>query len=527
MSCVIAAWRRLSVASVGVILALSMACVRLGYTDRDDERPVAATTTCGDARVDAPETCDTGIAMGRAGACPTACAIEEPCSVSVLVGRACQTRCQIVRVDRALHGDGCCPSGVHGSEDSDCLRCGDGVVELGETCDPPEQCPTSTTCTSSSHCIEARLTGRPESCSAKCVLDPIAVCADDGCCPSHCDATTDADCSSQCGDGQVDPQSGETCEPAALPLCALSCDDGDPCTGDIELGSVANCNVECESVPITQPQDGDGCCLAGSSNLSDSDCAAVCGNQVTEPGEECDGGATCASDCVRLFHPALVHRYRFAEQGVTAWDGIGGANATVVGTTLDGSGGLTLDGGYSDQYVNLPNGIISQLSDATFEAWVTWNDTFSTDHERIFDFGMTPSGEGNQGGPALGYLYLSPSVDADAKPRLSFTTNGTDPYIVDGPARSFPVATMAHVAVVFSNSEPTLSLYLNGTWLGSTTPVGTLSQLVDDNNWLGRSQFLGDAEFGGVLHEFRIYDRALSQDDVSRSLERGPDPDVP
>jgi hypothetical protein len=38
--------------------------------------------------------------------------------------------------------DGCCPLGCNAYSDADCSPdCGNGVIEEGETCDPPESCP--------------------------------------------------------------------------------------------------------------------------------------------------------------------------------------------------------------------------------------------------------------------------------------------------------------------------------------------------------------------------------------------------
>jgi hypothetical protein len=43
--------------------------------------------------------------------------------------------------------------------------------------------------------------------------------------------------------------------------------------------------------------DGDACCPAGANANNDADCAPECGNDITEAGEECDGGQGCDADC--------------------------------------------------------------------------------------------------------------------------------------------------------------------------------------------------------------------------------------
>ena len=66
-----------------------------------------------------------------------------------------------------------------------------------------------------------------------------------------------------------------------------------------------------------------------------------------------------------------MHRYSFNDDfsSAVATDSVGGANGDLIGASLDGLGNVLLagDGGY----VNLPNGIISSLTNATFEMWTT------------------------------------------------------------------------------------------------------------------------------------------------------------
>jgi uncharacterized protein YkwD len=170
--------------------------------------------------------------------------------------------------------------------------CGNGVLDPGETCDPPSSCPSS--CDDSNLCTENTMTGSPDLCNAVCTLRVITECAaGDGCCPDGCDPSSDADCSTTCGDGVVDP--GETCDPPSS--CPLDCDDGDACTQDILTGSAANCSSQCVHAPIGDCFGGDGCCPAGCTSADDSDCSAACGNGVIDPGETCDPPSSCPATC--------------------------------------------------------------------------------------------------------------------------------------------------------------------------------------------------------------------------------------
>lgn len=275
----------------------------------DEEGPAAegpsdAGTLCGNGRVDLGEFCDIGLRRGEEGACPMDCDSDDPCVERELLGRACRARCQDTPITQAKAGDGCCPKGIDRDQDDDCGRCGDGVVDPGETCDPPSECPTRASCAGfAQNCIATEYFGSPARCDARCeiVSEAIATCRDgDGCCAPMCSASSDSDCPGQCGNGLIETEAGETCEPGSAAGCDINCDDGNPCTSDVRSGSATNCNVRCTQVPITQPAAGDGCCPQGANAANDGDCMPLCGNGIREVGEQCDGTADCDRNCRRL-----------------------------------------------------------------------------------------------------------------------------------------------------------------------------------------------------------------------------------
>ena len=86
----------------------------------------------------------------------------------------------------------------------------------------------------------------------------------------------------------------------------------------------------------------------------------------------------------------LLHHYPFDGTGTTATDVVGGADGTVVNTTLS-DGTVVLAGGTSDQYVELPAGLISAWPNVTVEVWTTWNG--GGVWQRVLDFGNSDAGK--------------------------------------------------------------------------------------------------------------------------------------
>jgi hypothetical protein len=254
---------------------------------------------CGDGALGAEEQCDTAIAAGQPGACPTECP-KLGCQSMKLEGSGCQARCSATPISAPISDDGCCPPGADSSSDNDCMaQCGNGKIESGETCDPPGSCPSVETCIPANTCLMAVIGGAASSCNATCTMQPIAQCVrDDGCCPSGCTSANDNDCSASCGNGVVEAAARETCEPtSASQPCPTSCDDGDPCTYDLLTGSANNCNAVCTHLTISNPFSLDGCCPYGANANNDSDCPPMCGNGVVERGERCDGVCPEQADC--------------------------------------------------------------------------------------------------------------------------------------------------------------------------------------------------------------------------------------
>ena len=260
-------------------------------TDATDTTPDIDPALCGNGVIDGAEACDTAIAAGQPGACPTVCEAGPSCTTVRLEGTDCAATCVTEPLAECANGDGCCGTGCSAADDDDCDPvCGNTILEPGELCDPSESCPTEASCADSSACTAESVSGSAASCDAACVITDITLCVGgDGCCPASCTNATDTDCSASCGNGVVEP--GETCDGN----CPASCAPSNVCATARLIGNAANCSAECVEAAITAPADADGCCPAGANASVDNDCAAVCGNGVVEGVETCDG--VCPTDC--------------------------------------------------------------------------------------------------------------------------------------------------------------------------------------------------------------------------------------
>ncbi len=179
------------------------------------------------------------------------------------------------------------------------------------------------------------------------------------------------------------------------------------------------------------------------------------------------------------------------------WDGRLANNASWV--TGHSGNAVSLNG--TNQYVELPAGVVSSADTMTVTAWVNLNTV--TNWTRIFDFG---SGTTN-------YMFLTPKNGSTGNIRFAIKSASSTEEVIDGTA-ALARNGWHHVAVTLNGSTGTL--YVDGQQAGSNTAMtitptmlGTTTQ-----NWIGRSQFSSDPYLNGLVDNFRIYNRALSASEV-------------
>ena len=160
----------------------------------------------------------------------------------------------------------------------------------------------------------------------------------------------------------------------------------------------------------------------------------------------------------------------------------------------EGHTAYSFDG--TDDYLKLPYHA-GDMQEMTFAAWVKSSST--TAWQRIFDFG---NGEDE-------YLFLTPTNGS--KMRFEIKKDGGTQGL--NATTTLGTGTWKHVAVTIGADE--VAIYIDGVKNASTTSI-TLrpSDIAPAMNFLGRSQFDADPAFKGMMSDVRLYNYALSADEV-------------
>jgi hypothetical protein len=236
----------------------------------------------------------------------------------------------------------------------------------------------------------------------------------------------------------------------------------------------------------------------------------------------------------------LIHRWSFNDStdGVTLPDSVGGEDATLVNNTgqatiADGQVTLGNDGSQvsgdangmtAGDYIDLPNGLISPLTQMTVEVWATWNDD-TQGWARVFSFGTNNAGEdvaraGDAGGDVY-VMFFTSKRGWDENGALTYQHGGTAPAVA--PGGKLPLGQEILITAVQDDKSSQVRLYINGVAVGGEAALFAMKMMTDNNNWLGRSEWGGDPMFEGSFDEVRLYDTALSGEQIAADYLAGPD----
>src|SRR6187401_927298 len=218
--------------------------------------------------------------------------------------------------------------------------------------------------------------------------------------------------------------------------------------------------------------------------------------------------------CLSVRGQQMIHRYSFDQD---ANDSIGDAHGELMGDATIENGAVVLSGN-KPSYVNLPNDLVMNLTNVTFELWVSWGG--GPAWQRIWDFGNNDNGEDLQGA-ATQSTFITPNNGGAMD--LSIFPNGIGGQQVIN-ASPLKTGGLHQIAWTYDAPTKTAVLYLDGKQVGINKSMSyTLARLGSTaNNWLGHSQYIQDADFKGSIAEFRIYDGALSAATVLADFNTGP-----
>ena len=240
----------------------------------------------------------------------------------------------------------------------------------------------------------------------------------------------------------------------------------------------------------------------GSINSSGVYIAPTAGGSATIRATFSGGAASNAT--VTIVAPVAWYQAN-ASSGATLTDSSGNNNPATLTGSYSFAGGvsgnaLALTGGYA----SLPTGIVSGVNDFTISAWVKI--TSLSSWSRIFDFGTGTTFN----------MFLTPQAGDTLKPRFAITTTGGGgEQRIDAPA-ALTINTWTHIAVTLSGNTGTL--YINGVAVATNTGItihptnlGSTTQ-----NYLGKSQYAADPALQGSIDDFRLYNRALSPQQIQQ-----------
>ncbi len=230
----------------------------------------------------------------------------------------------------------------------------------------------------------------------------------------------------------------------------------------------------------------------------------------------------------------LIHRWTMDESpdGVTLPDIVGGADATLVNNsalatiadgqvTLANPGHINSNDMTNGNYIDLPNGIFSELTQMTIIVWTTSTGNTSA-WQRVFDIGTSNGGEdiSDSGGSTSWFMIALDGANNVWFEHRNLGASVVCPINDNGP---LPANEEVLITIVQDDVAGTAKLYINGGIVAGYKPNVTLKELVDNNNWLGRSMFGGDAMYDGSYNEVRIYDTAVSAADIAAAYLAGPE----
>ncbi len=187
-----------------------------------------------------------------------------------------------------------------------------------------------------------------------------------------------------------------------------------------------------------------------------------------------------------------VHHYTF--NNGTAQDSAGNADGTLKGDAQIVGGSLVLSG---NGWMEMPGSVIANTGEVSLATWFASNTMGKTGRYMLACFGGTGST----------YLFMTPTW-TDGKARAAFAGS-----VVSSQGRFDDGSVHCMVCTVDATR---LTLYIDGVMVGfaSLSSGSAISDISQAYAYLGKSVFSSDPLWMGMIHEFAIYDRALSASEI-------------
>lgn len=183
-----------------------------------------------------------------------------------------------------------------------------------------------------------------------------------------------------------------------------------------------------------------------------------------------------------------------------------GAYSTTSVLKKSGEASILLDG---SAYMMLPYAVADN-DEMTIAFWVRWTSSSTNIWQRAFDFGNGTDQ----------YMFFTPS---NGKEMRFVMKNGGEEEILTNGKKLASISTWKHVAITLKPADGgkvSAALYVDGE-MASQSDKFTIkpSDIKPSLCYLGRSMFANDPLFNGRLDDFRIYNYALSADEVKALME--------
>ncbi len=166
-------------------------------------------------------------------------------------------------------------------------------------------------------------------------------------------------------------------------------------------------------------------------------------------------------------------------------------------TKKSGTSSLTFNG--TSDYLLLPPQV-GNLKELTISTWF-YNSDMNRQWQRVFDFGNGTTQ----------YMFFTPNSGSDS--RFVIKNEGEEQMITSSKIQSG----WKYITVTMSDEE--VKLYVNGNEVASSTSITIRpSDFKPSVCYVGRSMFVADPLLKGRLDDFRIYNYALTQEEIQADM---------